>query len=67
MIKKKKLTEVVTLRIGSDVKLKLEEIAAKESRTLAGQIRAALGEWFDIDDESRAISVMRRGIIGGEQ
>jgi hypothetical protein len=39
-------TEVIKIRIDSDVKAELEKIAESEQRTLAGQIRLALSEWM---------------------
>jgi predicted transcriptional regulator len=44
-------TEVVKIRLGSEIKKKLEEIAESEQRTFAGQIRLALQEW--IENKSR--------------
>ena len=38
-------------RLGSEIKKKLEEIAEREQRTFAGQIRLALQEW--IENKSR--------------
>ena len=40
-------TDVIKLRIDSDVKNELEKIAETEQRTLAGQIRLALREWLE--------------------
>jgi hypothetical protein len=40
-------TDVIKLRIDSNVKIELEKIAETEQRTLAGQIRLALREWFE--------------------
>ena len=40
-------TDVIKLRIDSDVKIEMEKIAETEQRTLAGQIRLALREWFE--------------------
>ena len=39
---------VNNFRLGSEVKKKLEEIAEREQRTFAGQIRLALQEWLEI-------------------
>jgi len=39
-------TDVINIRIDSDVKNELEKIAKSEQRTLAGQIRLALSEWL---------------------
>ena len=39
-------TEVIKIRIESDKKAELEQIAEAEQRTLAGQIRLALSEWL---------------------
>ena len=44
-------TEVVKIRLSSTIKDKLQEIADREQRTLAGQIRLALQEW--IENKSR--------------
>jgi len=41
-------TDVIKLRIDSDVKCELEKIAESEQRTLAGQIRLVLSEWLKI-------------------
>ena len=40
-------TDVIKLRIDSDVKIELEKISELEQRTLAGQIRLALREWLE--------------------
>ena len=40
-------TDVIKIRIDSDVKTELEKIAESEQRTLAGQIRLALQEWIN--------------------
>ena len=40
-------TDVIKLRIDSDVKIELEKISESEQRTLAGQIRLALCEWLE--------------------
>jgi hypothetical protein len=42
----KKETDVIKLRIDSDVKTELEKIAESEQRTLAGQIRLSLSVWL---------------------
>jgi hypothetical protein len=39
-------TDVIKIRIDSDVKTELEKIAESEQRTLAGQIRLALSAWL---------------------
>jgi hypothetical protein len=43
----KKETDVIKLRIDSEIKTKLEKIATSEQRTLAGQIRLVLQEWVN--------------------
>jgi len=43
-MKKINQTDVIKIRIDSDVKTELEKIAESEHRTLAGQIRLALVE-----------------------
>jgi hypothetical protein len=43
----KKETDVIKLRIDSEIKTELEKIATSEQRTLAGQIRFALQEWIN--------------------
>ena len=43
-----KTVVVNNFRLGSDIKKKLEEIAEREQRTFAGQIRLALQEWIEI-------------------
>ena len=40
-------TDVIKIRIDSDVKPELEKIAESEQRTFAGQIRLALSEWLE--------------------
>jgi hypothetical protein len=50
MNKKIETTDVIKLRIGASLKEKLEEIAEREQRTLAGQIRLALHEWLENKD-----------------
>lgn len=42
-----KKTDVIKLRIDSNIKSELEKIAVSEQRTLAGQIRLALQEWIN--------------------
>lgn len=42
----KNKTEVVKIRIDSDVKTELEKIAEQEQRTFSGQCRLALSEWL---------------------
>jgi hypothetical protein len=46
-------TDVIKLRIDSDVKIELEKIAETEQRTLAGQIRLALREWLETKSARR--------------
>ena len=43
---KKQKTEVIKFRLGITEKENLQEIADREQRTLAGQIRIALHEWI---------------------
>jgi hypothetical protein len=40
-------TEVVQIRLGSDDKVRLQEIAEKDFRSFAGQCRLALHEWLE--------------------
>lgn len=40
-------TEVVKIRLGSDDKTKLQEIAEREFRTFADQCRLAVHEWLE--------------------
>jgi hypothetical protein len=40
-------TEVVKIRLGSEDKVKLQEIAEKEHRSFGGQCRLALHEWLE--------------------
>jgi hypothetical protein len=40
-------TDVIKLRIDSDVKIEMGKISENEQRTLAGQIRLALREWLE--------------------
>jgi hypothetical protein len=42
----KQKIEVINLRIDSEVKQIFETIAKEEERTLAGQIRASLWDWY---------------------
>jgi predicted transcriptional regulator len=42
-----KTVVINNFRLGSDIKKKLEEIAEREQRTFAGQIRLALNEWLE--------------------
>jgi hypothetical protein len=46
MVNSKK-TEVIKIRIDSEIKEKLEFIAKSEQRTFAGQVRLALQEWIN--------------------
>jgi hypothetical protein len=45
--------EVVKIRLGSTIKAKLKKLAETNERTLAGQIRLALGQWIE-NQEGRA-------------
>ena len=47
-------TEVVKIRLGSDAKKRLQEIAEKEYRTFADQCRLALFEWLETKSKRRA-------------
>jgi len=47
MIKPSEQTEVVKLRLGSEDKVRLQEIAEKEFRSFADQCRLALHEWLE--------------------
>jgi predicted transcriptional regulator len=42
-----KTVVINNFRLGSEIKKKLEEIAKREQRTFAGQIRLALQEWVE--------------------
>ena len=42
-----KTVVINNFRLGSEIKKKLEEIAEREQRTFAGQIRLALQEWVE--------------------
>ena len=44
---KNKTVVINNFRLDSEIKKKLEEIAEREQRTLAGQIRLALQEWLE--------------------
>ena len=46
-IPEKTETEVVKIRLGSDDKVRLQEIADMEVRTFAGQCQLALHEWLE--------------------
>jgi hypothetical protein len=46
MSKKINQTDVIKIRVDSDMKTELEKIVESEQRTLAGQIRLALSEWL---------------------
>jgi len=39
-------TEVIKIRLGSTIKSQLQKLADENERTLAGQIRLALGQWI---------------------
>jgi predicted transcriptional regulator len=47
MSEKSEKTEVVKIRLGSDDKVRLQEIAEKEFRTFSDQCRLALHEWLE--------------------
>ena len=51
MNKKIETTEPVKIRLSTSVKTQLQKLADENERTLAGQIRLALGEW--IENKSR--------------
>ena len=42
-----KTVVINNFRLSAEIKKKLEEIAAREQRTFAGQIRLALQEWLE--------------------
>ena len=44
---KNKTVVINNFRLDSEIKKKLEEIAEREQRTFAGQIRLALQEWIN--------------------
>jgi predicted transcriptional regulator len=46
MTKKAEQTEVVKIRLGSEDKVRLQEIAEKECRTFSDQCRLAIREWL---------------------
>lgn len=47
MTKQAEQTEVVKIRLGSEDKVRLQEIAEKGFRTFADQCRMALHEWLE--------------------
>ena len=47
MTKQSEQTEVVKIRLGSDDKVRLQEIAENEFRSFADQCRMALHEWLE--------------------
>jgi len=51
--KQNEQTEVIKIRLGSTVKSQLQKLADANERTLAGQIRLALGQWIE-NQEGRA-------------
>ena len=53
-------TEVVKIRLGTEDKVRLQEIAEKEYRSFADQCRLALHEWLE---EKNACPV--RGTVAG--
>ena len=53
MTKQNEQTEVVKIRLGSTLKNQLQKLANANERTLAGQIRLALGQWIE-NQEGRA-------------
>ena len=53
MTKQAEQTEVVKIRLGSTLKTQLQKLADANERTLAGQIRLALGQWIE-NQEGRA-------------
>ena len=53
MTKQADQTEVVKIRLGSSLKNQLQKLADENERTLAGQIRLALGQWIE-NQEGRA-------------
>jgi predicted transcriptional regulator len=46
MTKQAEQTEVVKIRLGSEDKVRLQEIAEKEFRTFSDQCRLAISEWL---------------------
>ena len=50
MTKQAEQTEVVKIRLGSEVKVRLQEIAEKEFRSFADQCRLAIREWLKNND-----------------
>ena len=55
-------TDVIKMRIDSDVKIELEKISELEQRTLAGQIRLALREWLE-QKSARPVRVSAAGAL----
>ena len=49
MNKKTEQTEVVKIRLGSEDKVSMQEIAEKECRTFSDQCRLAIREWLKIN------------------
>lgn len=48
---KSEQTEVVKIRLSSNLKDLLQKLADANERTLAGQIRLALGQWIENQEE----------------
>jgi len=51
MPKKLAETEVVQIRLGTEQKKRLQEIAERECRTFADQCRYALAQWLKQNDK----------------
>ena len=51
MKKQNEKTKIINIRIGSEDKALLEQIAAKEFRSFSYQFRLALHEWIETKNE----------------
>ena len=60
MTKQSEQTEVVKIRLVSDDKVRLQEIAEKECRTFSDQCRLAIREWLRTKSARRV-----RGTVAG--
>ena len=56
------MTEVIKIRVDSEIKKKLEIIAESEQRTFAGQVRLALQEWINKRGASCAKTIRAKNI-----
>jgi hypothetical protein len=59
-------SEVIKIRIATEIKNKFESIAESEQRTFAGQVRLALQEWINTRGASCAKTIRAKKELVGK-